>query len=106
MYMPTCIFSKRQFDAEFHKLDDAIAVSAMAIRGNLGEETWKNLETGLVSNFYCWHSRQALQQLMRDPTHLLAKATHAKWLNSYRVIIAEVQKEYCLKGLGRGSPAR
>ena len=37
---------------------------------------------------------------MKDPSHLLAKAWHAKWLDGYRVVIAEVQREYGVKGLG------
>jgi hypothetical protein len=37
---------------------------------------------------------------MRHPTHLLAKAGHAKWLEGYRVVIAEVRREYGVQGLG------
>jgi hypothetical protein len=34
------------------------------------------------------------------PIHLLARASHAKWLDGYRVVIAEVRREYGVKGLG------
>jgi hypothetical protein len=49
-------------------------------------------------------SLEALQVLMNDPSHLLAKAGHAKWLDGYRVVIAEVQREYGVKGLGLTAP--
>ena len=104
MYSATFIFAKKQFDAEFHSLDQAIAAAARAIPGYLGEETWENLATGLVSNVYYWKSLDDLQMLMRDPTHLLAKAGQSKWLDGYRIVIAEVQREYGVKGLGLVAP--
>jgi heme-degrading monooxygenase HmoA len=100
MYTSTFIFVKKEFDDEFHALDQAIAAAAKAIPGYRGEETWENPTAGLVSNVYYWDSLEDLQVLMRDPTHLLAKAGHAKWLDGYRVVIAEVQREYGVKGLG------
>lgn len=100
MYTSTFIFAKRQFDEEFHALDQAIAAAAKAIPGYRGEESWENPTTGLVCNVYYWDTLQDLQQLMRHPTHQLAKAGHAQWLDGYRVVIAEVQREYGVPGLG------
>lgn len=100
MYTSTFIFAKKEFDDEFHTFDQAIAAAAKAIPGYLGEEAWENTATGLVSNVYYWETLEALQVLINDPSHLLAKARHAKWLDSYRVVIAEVQREYGVKGLG------
>jgi heme-degrading monooxygenase HmoA len=67
---------------------------ARAIPGYLGEETWENPSTGLVSNVYYWDSMAALQQLMGDPAHREAKAAQAKWLKGYQVVIAEVVRSY------------
>ena len=100
MYTSTFIFAKKEFDCEFHTLDQAIAAAARAIPGYLGEETWENPSNGLVSNVYYWKTLEALHVQMKDPAHLLAKAGHAKWLDGYRVVIAEVQREYGVKGLG------
>ena len=100
MYTSTFIFAKKQFDDEFHALDQAIAAAARAIPGYRGEETWENPSTGVVSNVYYWDTLEALRQLMSHPTHQLAKAGHEKWLDVYRVVIAEVQREYGVKGLG------
>jgi heme-degrading monooxygenase HmoA len=100
MYTSTFIFAKKEFDDEFHALDQAIAAAAKAIAGYRGEETWENPSTGVVSNVYYWDSLEDLEALMRDPTHLLAKSSHARWLSGYRIVIAEIQREYGVKGLG------
>jgi heme-degrading monooxygenase HmoA len=100
MYTSTFIFAKKQFDDEFHALDQAIAAAAKSIAGYRGEESWENPSSGLVSTVYYWDSLEDLHQLMTHPTHLLAKANQAKWLDGYRVVIAEVQREYGIKGLG------
>jgi heme-degrading monooxygenase HmoA len=94
MYSSTFIFAKRQFDDAFHALDEAIATAAKATPGYLGEETWENTESGLISNVYYWESLDALQQLMKHPKHLEAKAAQANWLNGYQVVISEVLRTY------------
>ena len=87
MYSSTFIFAAGDYDAEFHRLDEAIP-------GYLGEESWESQATGLISNVYYWDSMESLQQLMKHPRHLEAKAAQAKWLNGYQVIISEVLRTY------------
>lgn len=94
MYSSTFIYATRQFDEAFHRLDQAIAESAKAIPGYLGEESWENTSTGLVSNVYYWESLEALQMLMQHPRHLEAKAAQSQWLNGYQVVIAQVLRTY------------
>ena len=94
MYSSTFIFAKKQFDDEFHRLDQAIAAAVKEIPGYLGEESWENAATGLVSNVYYWESMEALQQLMRHPMHLQAKARQADWLAGYQVIVSQVLRCY------------
>jgi heme-degrading monooxygenase HmoA len=100
VYTSTFIFAKKQYDDEFHALDQAISAAAKAIPGFRGEETWENAATGLVSNVYYWDTLEDLKLLMNNPSHQLAKAGQARWLDGYRVVIAEVQREYGVKGLG------
>lgn len=50
MYSSTFIFATKQFDDEFHRLDQTIADAARTIPGYLGEEAWENASTGLTSN--------------------------------------------------------
>jgi heme-degrading monooxygenase HmoA len=94
VYSATFIFARKQFDDEFHRLDQTIAAAAKAIPGYLGEEAWENPVTGLVSNIYYWSSLEALQALMSHPAHLRAKASQANWLAGYRVVVAQVLRAY------------
>lgn len=94
MYSSTFIFAKKQFDDEFHGLDQAIAEAAKSIPGYLGEEAWENSGTGLISNVYYWDSLESLEILMQHPKHLEAKAAQSKWLDGYQVIISQVLRTY------------
>lgn len=105
MYSSTFIFGKKQFDEVFHRLDQEIAAMAKAIPGYLGEETWENAETGLVSNVYYWESLEALQQLVKHPRHLEAKAAQDNWLDGYQVIISQVLRRYGDSKLNHHLPA-
>ena len=99
IYCSTFTFAKKQYDDEFHRLDQVIADAAKNLPGYLGEEAWENAATGLVSNVYYWSSLDALQALMSHPAHLQAKAANADWLAGYRVVIAKVMRAY-----GGGEP--
>ena len=94
MYTATFIFATKQFDAEFHRLDAAIAAAARQIPGYLGEEAWENPSNGLVSTVYYWASLEALQSLMDHPLHRQAKAAQANWLDGYRIEIGQVLRQY------------
>jgi heme-degrading monooxygenase HmoA len=94
MYSATFIFDKKQYDEEFYKLDNAIAEIAKNSVGYLGEEAWENPETGRISNVYYWENMDGLQELMKSPKHLEAKAAQSKWLNGYQVVISQVIRAY------------
>ena len=94
MYSSTFIFAKAEWDEEFHRLDAAIAQAAKATPGYLGEESWENAASGPISNVYYWESLEALQALMRHPTHLEAKSRQAQWLAGYQVVISQVLRTY------------
>lgn len=79
MYTATFTFAKHQFDDAFHALDAVIARVAKSIPGYLGEEAWENPPSGLVSTVYYWESMDALQQLMKHPAHIEAKARQGEW---------------------------
>ncbi len=94
MYSSTFIFAKKEYDEDFYRLDEAIAQAAKDIPGYLGEETWENPSTGLISNVYYWDSLEALQALIHHPTHLEAKGRQENWLAGYQVVISQVIKTY------------
>ena len=99
VYSSTFIFSAKPFDAEFHRLDQAIATAARAIPGYLGEEAWENAGTGQVSNVYYWNSLEALRTLVEHPLHREAKAAQSNWLDGYQVVISQVLRTYGDTGL-------
>jgi len=90
MYTSTFTFAPGAFDDEFHALDEEIARIAKSIPGYLGEESWENPSTGLISNVYYWETLDALQELVKHPVHVTAKERQARWLNGYQVVIAQV----------------
>lgn len=94
IYTSTFVFAKGEFDETFYKLDAEIAEIAKSIPGYLGEESWENAATGLVSNVYYWDSIESLQQLVSHPKHLEAKARQSDWLNGYQVVISQVIRVY------------
>jgi heme-degrading monooxygenase HmoA len=94
MYMSTFTFAKREFDEAFHALDQVIAQVARATPGYLGEESWENPASGLLSNVYYWQSLEALETLMRHPAHLDAKQRQQRWLAGYQVVISQVLGSY------------
>ena len=94
MYTTTFTFAKGEFDDEFYAMDDTIAQVAKSIPGYLGEESWENPSTGLISNVYYWETMDALQALVKHPTHMAAKQRQAKWLKGYQVVIAQVISTY------------
>jgi heme-degrading monooxygenase HmoA len=90
MFTSTFTFAKREFDAEFHALDEAIARAARATPGYLGEESWENPASGQVCNVYYWDTMDALQSLMTHPAHVAAKQRQERWLDGYQVVVAQV----------------
>lgn len=94
MYSSTFTFAKGEYDEEFYRLDKAIVRVAKAIPGYLGEETWENQASGLVSNVYYWDSLESLQILMKHPVHVEAKQKQARWLNGYQVTVLKVMRTY------------
>ncbi len=94
MYSATFIFDKKQYDEEFYKLDNAIAEIAKQSIGCLGEEAWQNPETGRIADVYYWQSMEGLQELIKHPSHIEAKAAQSNWLNGYQVVISQVIRAY------------
>ncbi|UXY15184.1 antibiotic biosynthesis monooxygenase [Chitiniphilus purpureus] len=94
MITATFIFDKKQFDDDFHALDQQIAEAARSTTGYLGEEAWENTTTGRISTVYYWSSEEGLRELMNNPSHLIAKGRYKEWLSGYRVEISQVLRTY------------
>ena len=94
MYSATFIFREGNFTEEFFQLDQEIAEAAKNTVGYIGEESWVNNDTGLVSNVYYWETMDGLKELMDNPSHIIAKAKQGDWLKGYQVIISQILKTY------------
>ncbi|CAB3689637.1 hypothetical protein LMG3431_04801 [Achromobacter pestifer] len=75
-------------------MDQIIAEAARALPGYRGEEAWEDTARGLFANVYYWDTLEALEMLIQHPAHRQAKAAQAQWLDGYRVVIAQVLREY------------
>ncbi len=100
MYTSTFLFEAKNYDDDFHRLNDQISERARQIPGWLGEESWQNEQTGLHSEVYYWETLDALNTLIGLTEHKVAKAAHARWIGAYRVVIAEVLSTYGTAELG------
>ncbi|MBM3116582.1 antibiotic biosynthesis monooxygenase [Jeongeupia naejangsanensis] len=94
MYSSTFIFEKKQYDAEFERLDPLIAAAARAHPDFAGEEHWENPHNGRLCVVYYWHSLAGLHALMRDPQHVEAKRQYQRWYKGFQIVIAEVVRAY------------
>ncbi len=78
VYTSTFTFAKREFVDALRAPDQVIAVTAKSLPGHLGEESWENSATDLVSNVYYWESMEALRALIEHPAHQAAKREQAR----------------------------
>jgi antibiotic biosynthesis monooxygenase (ABM) superfamily enzyme len=90
MYTSTFTFAPREYDDEFHALDNVIAEVARSTPGYLGEETWENPSNGLICNVYYWQTMASLEALITHPAHIAAKQRQQRWLKGYQIVIGQV----------------
>ena len=94
MYSATFIFEKKNYDAEFERLDALILQAAERNPGYLGHDWWESPTQARTCVAYYWRTLADLEVFAKDPHHLTAKQGYAAWYQGYQVIIAEVQRVY------------
>ncbi|UXY16784.1 DUF4188 domain-containing protein [Chitiniphilus purpureus] len=94
MFSATFIFEKKQYDAEFERLDARIAEAARSHPDFLGEDGWEDPRTGRSAVVYYWRTLDGIQALARDGHHIEAKRGYAQWYKGYHVVIAQVLRAY------------
>lgn len=82
------------YDAEFHRLNAIIDALAKASPDFAGVESWRSADGARGNAVYYWRSLEALQSFAMHPAHLEAKRQYARWYDAYRVVVAEVLREY------------
>lgn len=80
------------YDDEFHRLNDRIIAIAEANPGYLGRESWTEGDRNVVILY--WRTLEDLRAFGEHPDHLRAKSRYQEWYGGYKVIIAEVLREY------------
>jgi heme-degrading monooxygenase HmoA len=94
LYSVTFIFQKRQYDADFHALNDAVDGIAKANSGYIGKEYWQSPDGKTLAAVYYWKTLEELREFSRSPVHLEAKSRYAEWYSGYHIVVAQVMRAY------------
>lgn len=92
MYSATFMVKIASYDEEFHRLNDRIIKIAEDNPGYLGRESWTEDDRNVVILY--WRSLEDLRAFGAHPEHLRAKSRYKEWYDGYKVVIAEVLREY------------
>jgi heme-degrading monooxygenase HmoA len=88
------IYQAKEYDAEFHRLNDAIKAVAASLPGFLGVEHWQSADGKTSNATYYWSDLDTLKAFSNHPTHQEAKRQHARWYSGYHIVISEVLRSY------------
>ncbi len=94
MYSAAFTWEPGVYDAEFHRLNQAIDEVARSLPGFLGVESWQSADASRKNAIYYWDSLETLEAFSTHPTHLEAKKQYARWYKGYHVVISEVLRSY------------
>jgi len=92
MYSATFMVKVESYDEEFHRLNDRIIKIAEQNPGYLGRESWTDNDRNVVILY--WRSLEDLRAFGNHPDHLLAKSRYREWYAGYKIVIAEILREY------------
>lgn len=101
LYSASFQWEPGEYDAEFHRLNAAIDAVAKSMPEFVGVESWRSADGRRGNAVYYWRSLEALAAFGAHPAHLEAKRQYARWYAGYRVVVAEVLREYGDGGMGR-----
>ncbi|MDZ7754799.1 antibiotic biosynthesis monooxygenase family protein [Rhodohalobacter sp.] len=90
IYTATFIIKPKDYNDEFHTLNDQIDEIARKSPGYLYKEKWLS-EDGKTENIvYYWDSLDAINEFAKNPVHKVAKSRFNEWYHGYKVLISEV----------------
>ncbi len=92
MYSATFMVKVGRYDDEFHRLNDRIIEIAESSPGYLGRESWTDADRNVVILY--WQTLEDLQAFGSHPDHLYAKSRYREWYAGYKIVIAEILREY------------
>ncbi|BDH46904.1 hypothetical protein TUM12370_29480 [Salmonella enterica subsp. enterica serovar Choleraesuis] len=91
MFLSSFIFDKKEYDAEFYRLDGEIEAFTQRLPGYIGMESFTDAASGRVINNYYWQDRASMDQLITDTRHRTAKMLSEKWIAGFQVVIAQIE---------------
>lgn len=90
IYTATFIIKPKEYNDQFHALNDEIDEIALNSPGFLYKEKWVS-EDGKKENIvYYWESLEAINEFSKNPVHKVAKSRFKEWYHGYKVLISEV----------------
>lgn len=90
IYTATFIIKPKDYNDEFHAMNDEIDEIALNSPGYLYKEKWFS-EDGKTENIvYYWDSLEAINEFAKNPVHKVAKSRFNEWYHGYKVLISEV----------------
>ena len=104
MFSAAFIYEATHYDAEFHRLNDAIKSVAASLPGFLGVEHWQNADGSRANATYYWSDLETLKAFAGHPTHQEAKRQYQRWYSGYHIVISEVVRSYGNDALAHITP--
>ena len=88
------MFTTKELDDEFRRLDGLILQAAEETQGYMGKKNWVS-DCGTERNsVYYWASELGLKSFSRHPLHLEAKRQYERWYGGFHIEVSEVKKSY------------
>ena len=94
MISATFLFTKKQYDTEFDRLDGLIEAGVAANPEFRGKDSWTDEGKGLRCVVYYFETRAGLESLRSMAAHREAKSQYSQWYGGYHVVISEVLGSY------------
>ena len=94
MYTVAFIYEPKEYDTEFHRLNDLIGQAARSMPGFLGAESWKSEDGKRFNATYYWSDLDSLREFSNHPRHLEAKRQYSRWYAGYHIVVSEVVRSY------------
>jgi heme-degrading monooxygenase HmoA len=90
IYTATFIIKPKDYNDEFHVLNDRIDEIAINSPGYLYKEKWFSSDGRIENVVYYWDSLEAIHEFAKNEIHKTAKSRFAEWYHGYKVMISEV----------------
>ena len=88
------VFEPGEYDEDFYRLDDEIAVYARSLPGFISVHGWFSEDKRYKNAIYFFKDMESVKALAKYPQHLTAKKESSRWYKGYQILISEVTNSY------------